>query len=88
MAEAPFRIMGPVFVYTSNILNYAGDKLERERERYVSGVLARVERRRESAVAAGGGDTKDKLWIFFYSVCRNTRRYESGLMMVTKTKQN
>lgn len=60
MAEAPFRIMAPVFVYTSNILNYAGDKLEREI------CIARARRRRvEKIVSCGcrgraGRDTEDK----------------------------
>lgn len=31
MADAPFRIMGPPYLFTrGNILNYAGDKLEGE----------------------------------------------------------
>lgn len=51
--RAVSELRAPVFVYTGNILNYVGDKLEGEI--CICARRARTQRGEQSAVAAGGG---------------------------------
>lgn len=78
MADAPFRNYGaPVFVYTGNILNYVGDKLEGEI------CIARGARPHTAAgtVSCGcGTGVIRKIDCFFRALAGDIRRYESGLM--------
>lgn len=71
MVYAQFKIIGSVFVYISNILNCTGDKLKSN----ICVIHRGKTEEKKSAIVTNTPEMN-----VFWSICRNIKGNESGLM--------